>query len=231
MTAVALPDLLVVMALEVESQGRFEAAAIPVLYTGVGKINASIGLMRRLNAYRSAGRGMPLVLNFGTVGSKRLPRGALVACQGFVQLDMDVSALGFPPGHTPFDVVPARLDFPPLSAHLPVGTPLPMLMQPARRAPQGAHAAQGAHEDEDAHAATIVCGSGDSFETGTPPLACDVIDMEAYALAKVCYVEGARFACVKYVTDGADATAAVEWQDNLTAAAAAFRKLYQAMMS
>jgi adenosylhomocysteine nucleosidase len=205
----ALQETLVVMALEVEAQGRFERGGIPVLYTGVGKINASIGLMRRLHDYRSAGRELPLVLNFGTAGSKRWPRGALVACQGFVQLDMDVSALGFPPGHTPFDAVPARLDFPPLFAHLPEGTSLPMLT----------------------HADVAICGSGDSFATGTPPLACDVIDMEAYALAKVCHVEGARFACVKYVTDGADETAAVEWQDNLTAAADAFWQLYQAMTS
>jgi adenosylhomocysteine nucleosidase len=213
------------MALEVEAQGRFERRGIPVLYTGVGKINASIGLMRRFHEYRSAGRELPLVLNFGTAGSKRWPRGALVACQGFVQLDMDVSALGFPPGHTPFDAVPARLDFPPLFAHLPIGTSLPMLAHPP---PPAAHPADSSHT---AHPESAVCGSGDRFETGAPPLACDVIDMEAYALAKVCHVEGARFACVKYVTDGADETAAVEWQDSLTAAAAAFWNLYQTMTS
>ncbi len=28
-----------------------------------------------------------------------------------------------------------------------------------------------------------VCGTGDRFETGRPQVACDVVDMEAYALA------------------------------------------------
>jgi adenosylhomocysteine nucleosidase len=195
MNAEVFPDLLVVMALEVESQDRFARAGIPVLYTGVGKINASIGLMRRLQAYRAAGRELPLVLNLGTAGSKRFARGALVACHGFVQLDMDVSALGFPAGQTPFDTVPARLEFPVLLTGL----------EPA------------------------VCGSADRFETGVPALPCDVIDMEAYALAKVCHVEGARFACAKYVTDGADETAAVEWQDSLAAAADAFWRLYASL--
>jgi nucleoside phosphorylase len=141
------------------------------------------------------------------------------------------------------------LDFPPLFAHLPEGTSLPMLTPPPPPAARPAHlshtvdtvhTADTAHTADTvhtsdtadtAHADVAICGSGDSFATGTPPLACDVIDMEAYALAKVCHVEGARFACVKYVTDGADETAAVEWQDNLTAAADAFWQLYQAMTS
>ncbi|HQV25508.1 MAG TPA: 5'-nucleosidase, partial [Acinetobacter sp.] len=31
-----------------------------------------------------------------------------------------------------------------------------------------------------------ICGTGDSFETGIPKVACNLVDMEAYALAKVC---------------------------------------------
>jgi adenosylhomocysteine nucleosidase len=46
--------------------------------------------------------------------------------------------------------------------------------------------------------------------------------MEAYALAKVCHLERARFACAKYITDGADTSAATAWQRNLPRAAAAF---------
>ncbi len=43
-----LPPILIVMALEAESDGVFEAAGIPVLYCGVGKINAAIALTREL---------------------------------------------------------------------------------------------------------------------------------------------------------------------------------------
>jgi adenosylhomocysteine nucleosidase len=51
--------------------------------------------------------------------------------------------------------------------------------------------------------------------------------MEAYALAKVCWLEGAEFACVKYVTDGADHAAAADWQSNVHKAAGEFLSLYR----
>ena len=31
-----------------------------------------------------------------------------------------------------------------------------------------------------------ICGTGDSFETGLPKVPCNLVDMEGYALAKVC---------------------------------------------
>lgn len=72
-----------------------------------------------------------------------------------------------------------------------------------------------------------VCGTGDRFETSGAAHACDVIDMEAYALAKVCFLERVPFACVKYVSDGADDTAAVDWEAQLETAARAFVGLYR----
>ena len=74
-----------------------------------------------------------------------------------------------------------------------------------------------------------VCGTGDRFETGASGLACDVIDMEAYALAKACITEGLPFACAKYISDGADHSAADDWQASLPSAAAAFWALYQTL--
>ncbi len=187
------PATLVVMALEIEAQGVFERAGVPVLYTGLGKVNAALSLMRALRDYRHAGEGLPLVLNFGTAGSHSLPAGTLVACQRFVQRDMDVSGLGFALGVTPFEELPAQLDFPAVFEELPAA----------------------------------LCGSGDSFQMGVAKLHCEVIDMEAYALAKVCRLEGARFGCAKFVTDGADSSAPDDWQRNLPQAAAAFWHLYQ----
>jgi adenosylhomocysteine nucleosidase len=71
------------------------------------------------------------------------------------------------------------------------------------------------------------CGTGDSFVTATQPGNCDVVDMEAYALAKVCLVEGTVFACAKFVSDGADHVAASDWQANLHRAADRFLALYR----
>jgi adenosylhomocysteine nucleosidase len=75
-----------------------------------------------------------------------------------------------------------------------------------------------------------ICGTGDRFETGAAGLACDVIDMEGYALAKVCHLEGAEFGAVKFVTDGADGDAGVDWQANLPRAARAFVDHYARLL-
>jgi adenosylhomocysteine nucleosidase len=72
-----------------------------------------------------------------------------------------------------------------------------------------------------------VCGSGDSFAMAPSGLECEVLDMEAYALAKVCRLERVRFTAVKYVTDGADAASGADWQSNLPRAAQAFMNLYR----
>lgn len=189
----ALPGTLVVMALTAESDGVFEAAGVPVLYCGVGKVNAAIALTRELQRYAHAGRSPPQVVNFGSAGSRVHPTGSLIACRKFVQRDMDVRGLGFALGVTPFDHAPAALEFEPQFEHLPAA----------------------------------VCGSGDSFAMSASAVECGVLDMEAYALAKVCWLEGARFACVKYVTDGADHAAADHWRDNVHKAAEAFLDLYR----
>ena len=70
------------------------------------------------------------------------------------------------------------------------------------------------------------CGSADHFVSGHDVGDCDVVEMEAYALAKVCRREGVEFMAVKFVTDGGDAAAHVDWRANLPRAARAFRGVY-----
>ena len=48
------------------------------------------------------------------------------------------------------------------------------------------------------------CGTGDSSLTQTPKLKTDLVDMEAYAIAKICYLENIRFKCFKFISDHAD---------------------------
>lgn len=189
-----LPRIIVVMALRVESSGVFEAAEVPVLYCGVGKVNAAIALTQELSRYAHRGHDTPLVVNFGSAGSRCHASGTLVACHEFVQRDMDVRALGFALGVTPYDEAPSRLSFDPLFT-LPAA----------------------------------ICGSGDSFATADSDVDCEVVDMEAYALAKVCWYENARFGCVKYVTDGADTSAANDWQRNVHKAAEEFLRLFRGL--
>jgi adenosylhomocysteine nucleosidase len=80
------------------------------------------------------------------------------------------------------------------------------------------------------HLPHAICGSGDSFLQGPPPVPCDVIDMEAYALAKVCQAESVPFACAKYITDGANHDAHADWQENLVDAAEAFEELLKKVL-
>jgi adenosylhomocysteine nucleosidase len=66
-------------------------------------------------------------------------------------------------------------------------------------------------------------GTGDSFAASIPELASDLVDMEAYALAKVCLRARIPFRCVKFVSDRADQGAATDWQQNKDRGATLFR--------
>ena len=72
-----------------------------------------------------------------------------------------------------------------------------------------------------------ICGTGDSFEIGQPKVSCNLVDMEAYALAKVCQKLGVRLISVKYITDGANDTAHLDWEENLLVGAQKLLALYQ----
>ena len=105
------PDnILIVCALEQETQSRLEEW--DVLYTGVGKVNATLKLTQRLQVNRSLPPMPKLVINYGTAGSSKLSIGELVDCTKFTQRDMDATGLGFMKGQTPFESLPPIiLDF------------------------------------------------------------------------------------------------------------------------
>ena len=60
------------------------------------------------------------------------------------------------------------------------------------------------------------CGTGDSFVTQTPKLRTDLVDMEAYAIAKICYLKDVKFRCFKYVSDNAKDGANDDWIKNVS---------------
>ncbi|QIO07606.1 5'-methylthioadenosine/S-adenosylhomocysteine nucleosidase family protein [Acinetobacter lanii] len=74
-----------------------------------------------------------------------------------------------------------------------------------------------------------ICGTGDSFETGQPKVPCNLVDMEGYAIAKVCKKLAVRCISVKYITDGANDTAHLEWEQNLLLGAQKLLSLYKSM--
>ena len=62
----------------------------------------------------------------------------------------------------------------------------------------------------------LSCGTGDSFVIQTPKLKTDLVDMEAYAIAKICYLKDIKFRCFKYISDNADGVANDDWIKNLS---------------
>ena len=176
-------DILIVSALEVETQGQLEDYR--VLYTGVGKVNATFELTKVLQkAHLHYMPPMPeLVINYGTAGSRKIKKKQLVDCTKFIQRDMDVTGLGFMKGETPFESDPS-ITIQSTSEFNPIG----------RKAS---------------------CGSGDSFVEDRTNYYGEVVDMEAYALAKVCYHYDIPFISFKYITDGADEQSHEDWEKNL----------------
>jgi len=69
------------------------------------------------------------------------------------------------------------------------------------------------------------CGTGDSFVNKKIDMEVDVVDMEAYAIAKVCKLENIEFKCFKYISDNADENADNDWNKNLALGASAFASL------
>ena len=59
------------------------------------------------------------------------------------------------------------------------------------------------------------CGSGDNFVDKEIEMKIDVVDMEAYAIAKVCQKMNIKFKCFKYISDNADGNSSNDWKENL----------------
>ncbi len=183
-------NVLIVSALEIETQGKLKHLPVhDVVYTGVGKVNATYTLTRRLSWESSINQKSrkTLVINYGTAGSRKIKKGQLVDCTKFIQRDMDVTGLGFMRGETPFE-------------EESVSSPPMTIKSTSEFNPIGRKA---------------LCGSGDNFVEDKSNYYGEVVDMEAYALAKVCYLFDIPFISFKYITDGADEQAHEDWEKNL----------------
>ena len=187
-------EILIVCALEQETQEELndwlpftDDPVWNVLYTGVGKVNATYKLTRYFSSYQSVPairRSYDIVINYGTAGSRELPIGELVDCTKFIQRDMNVTGMGFLKGQTPFEKeVPMILDYDHVEFN-PIGKKLR-------------------------------CGTGDNFVQDDIDNYSDVFDMEAYALAKVCHHYKVPFISFKYITDNANETSPKDWEENL----------------
>ena len=70
----------------------------------------------------------------------------------------------------------------------------------------------------------LSCSTGDNFVTTSPLLGSDLVDMEAYAIAKVCWLSRVDFMCFKYISDDADSDSPNNWERNIRFGKEAFKK-------
>ena len=186
-------DILIVCGLEEETVGELED--YQTLYTGVGKVNATLKLTQRLHS--SHLHYLPLmpklVINYGTAGSRELPIGELVDCTKFIQRDMDCTGFGILKGQTPFEdteiVLDSNSEFNPIGKHYVCGT-----------------------------------GDNFVDKIENEIVYVDVFDMEAYALARVCSHYEVPFISFKYITDNANEHSLKDWEDNLADGIHEFRE-------
>ena len=62
----------------------------------------------------------------------------------------------------------------------------------------------------------LTCSTGDNFVSDPNlEIPADVVDMEAYAIAKVCQYHNVNFRCFKYISDSADENATKEWYETV----------------
>lgn len=203
------PFIVLVMALPSENHEDLLTPLVhEVMYTGVGKVNAAVSITSYILEYWTRQLRDPLLskmplhlINVGSAGSHKLNKGEVVVCPFFIQADMDATPLGFQRGQTPFEdyIVLANNQ----GAGHPLSIPLYMGMNP--KGP--------------------VCHTVDAFVTEkSPHFEMDVIDMEAYALAKACMMLKVPFSCLKYISDGANESASSDWLEIVTESA---KNLYE----
>ena len=75
----------------------------------------------------------------------------------------------------------------------------------------------------------VSIGTGDSFVNKKPKIMTDLVDMESYAIAKVCQLKKINFLCYKYVSDNADDKASSSWNKNVSKGKIAFQKKIQSL--
>ena len=71
-----------------------------------------------------------------------------------------------------------------------------------------------------------ICATGDRFVKNKLEINCDIVDMEAYALAKICKLYEIEFKCFKYISDYANDDSSNDWIENCHKGASEFLSLY-----
>jgi len=104
-------DILYVMAVDTEYGPHLKKRFKP-LFTGVGPVEAAIGLTQALAGLVANNQAPDLIVSLGSAGSRTLIQTQVYQASSVSYRDMDASLLGFEKGTTPYLDLPAELELP-----------------------------------------------------------------------------------------------------------------------
>lgn len=139
---------------------------------GVGPVESALGTGIELSAHVAAGSRPDLVVSLGSAGSRVLKQVEVYQAVTVAYRDMDVTALGFDKGVTPFLDLPAVLDLSPVVPGLATAS-----------LSTGANVVSGAGYDR---------------------IDADMVDMETFAVKRVCQQFGIPLIGFRGISDGAE---------------------------
>ena len=180
--------------------GRLRGQDVVIGMAGVGKVNAAMCAQTMILKYAPE-----LIINSGVAGSlsKRLDIGDIAVGTGVVEHDFDTTAVGDPPAF--FNETN--------------GEPFPC-------DPEAASAILRACEAEGVHAVPAKLASGDQFISDAETKArlvrmfgAEACEMEAGAIAHVCFNNGVKCAVIRAISDSTDGEHQVEFYEFLPVAA------------
>lgn len=151
-----------------------DSLGFPIVYTGVGKINAARTTTEQILKSRPN-----LILNVGTAGALNSEMSGVFLVKDVIERDMIAEPLA-PRGTTPFDNFDSILQ---------------------------------------SDLGTVRCATGDSFvmekDLWLVSNQVDLVDMELFAIAKVCEFYGVKWRSMKFVSDYIDENSAESWRHSL----------------
>lgn len=164
-------SVLFVMAAEQEYGPHLRQWFTPFM-CGVGPVESALGTGIELSAHVAAGSRPDLVVSLGSAGSRVLKQVEVYQAVTVAYRDMDVTALGFDKGVTPFLDLPAVLDLSPVVPGLATAS-----------LSTGANVVSGAGYDR---------------------IDADMVDMETFAVKRVCQQFGIPLIGFRGISDGAE---------------------------
>ena len=170
---------------------RLDDNNIEIVYTGIGKINATRAITDLVvrNEYES---DMDLhIVNVGCAGSHTTGVRNLIKPNAFIQRDMDARQFNYEQYRTPEQKGWC------------------FAFEHQKKIPDTIIGRWGADPSE-----YVLCATGDNAngysETSDDAPAFDAVDMEAFAFAYVCAHYGVKFTCFKWITDLAAEDSTIE---------------------